>query len=130
MTFKRWMFLLNVCHWELGDYAPKCVIIAQWIRLRLSFCSPGFESQAYHRHFFQFILCTCHLNWNVKRMKINQKRPGLAHLKKIVIMPQSAWPDVRIKRNHEVQYYSLICDQKYLETMSSIILSRIARYAE
>ena len=33
---------------------------------------------------FQFILFKlyiCHLNWNVKRMKINKKRPGLAHLK-------------------------------------------------
>ena len=30
--------------------------IAQWIRLRLPSCRPGFESQANHLHFFQFIL--------------------------------------------------------------------------
>ena len=56
--------------------------IAQWIRLRLPSCRPGFESQAHHLCFFQFILFKlyiCHLNWNVKRTKINKKRPGLAH---------------------------------------------------
>ena len=26
--------------------------IAQWIRLRLPFCHPGFESQAHHLHFY------------------------------------------------------------------------------
>ena len=26
-----------------------------------------------------FSIYICHLNWNVKRMKINKKRPGLAH---------------------------------------------------
>ena len=34
---------------------------------------------------FQFILFKlyiCHLNWNMKRTKINKKRPGLAHLLK------------------------------------------------
>ena len=29
--------------------------MAQWIRLRLRYCSPGFESQAHHLCFFQFI---------------------------------------------------------------------------
>ena len=56
--------------------------IAQWIRLRLPSCRPGFESQAHHLRFFQFKLFKlyiCHLNWNVKRTKINKKRPGLAH---------------------------------------------------
>ena len=50
--------------------------IAQWIRLRLPSCHPGFESQAHHLHFFQFTLFKlyiCHLNWNVNRTKINKK---------------------------------------------------------
>ena len=56
--------------------------IAQWIRPRVPSCRPGFESQAHHLCFFQFKLFKlyiCHLNWNVKRTKINKKRPGLAH---------------------------------------------------
>ena len=59
--------------------------MAQWICLRLPSCCPRFQSQAHDLHFFQFILFKlyiCHLNWNVKRTKINKKRPGLAHLKK------------------------------------------------
>ena len=31
--------------------------IAQWIRLRLPFASPGFESQAHHLRFYSQILC-------------------------------------------------------------------------
>ena len=51
---------------------------AQWIRLRLSSCDPGFESQAQQLRFFS-------LNWNcdVKRTKMNQKRPGLAQFQKV-----------------------------------------------
>ena len=30
--------------------------IALWFRLRLPSCSPGFESQAHHLRFFQFVL--------------------------------------------------------------------------
>ena len=30
--------------------------IAPWFRLRLPFCGPGFESQAHHLCFFQFVL--------------------------------------------------------------------------
>ena len=54
--------------------------IAQWIRLRLPSCRPGFESQAHHLCFFQFILFklyVCHLNWNVKRTKNKQKEAGV-----------------------------------------------------
>ena len=54
--------------------------IAQWIRLRLPSCRPGFESQAHHLRFFQFILFKlyiCHLNWNVKRTKINKNEAGI-----------------------------------------------------
>ena len=32
--------------------------------------------------FILFKLYICHLNWNVKRTKINKNRPGLAHFKK------------------------------------------------
>ena len=56
--------------------------IAQWIRLRLPSCRPGFESQAHQQCFFKFILFKlyiCHLIWNVKRTKLNEKLPGLAH---------------------------------------------------
>ena len=56
--------------------------IAQWIHLDLRSYCPGLKSQAHHLLFFQFILFKlyiCHLNWNVKRTKINKKRPGLAH---------------------------------------------------
>ena len=54
--------------------------IAQWICLSLPSLRPGFESQAHHLCFFQFILFKfyiCHLDRNVER--INKKRPGLAH---------------------------------------------------
>ena len=46
--------------------------VAQWIRLRLPFCHPGFESQAHHLCFypfkFEFKL------WHVEKTKINSKR--------------------------------------------------------
>ena len=51
--------------------------IAQWIRLRLPFCHPGFESQAHHLHFNQFIkLC------NVEKTKINKNEAGIGPFKK------------------------------------------------
>ena len=59
--------------------------IAQWICLCLTSCRSGFESQAHHLRFFHFILFKlyiCHLNCNVKRTKINKKRPGLSHFLK------------------------------------------------
>ena len=43
------------------------------------------SSSAHHQRFFQFILLklyTCQSNSNVKRTKINKKRPGLAHFLK------------------------------------------------
>ena len=57
--------------------------IAQWIRLRLPSCRPGFESQAHHLCFHQFIKKLC----NVEKTKINKKRPRLAHffLKKVAV---------------------------------------------
>ena len=52
--------------------------IAQWIRLCLPSCRPGFESQAHHICFnrLQSNLCFICLR------KINKKGPGLAHFKK------------------------------------------------
>ena len=50
--------------------------IAQWIRLHLPSCHHGFESQAHHLSFHQFIEL-----YNVEKTKINKQRPGLAHLK-------------------------------------------------
>ena len=72
-----------VPYYVKAEYLNKSIwgaAIAQWIRLRLPSCHPGFESQAHHLHFFHlYYLCyICHL----KRMKINKKRPGLAHFYK------------------------------------------------
>ena len=43
-----------------------------------SILPPGFESQAHHLCFYQFIFELCH----VEKTKINKKRSGLAHSKK------------------------------------------------
>ena len=32
--------------------------IAQWIRLRLPSCNPGFQSHAHHQHFYLVKFCT------------------------------------------------------------------------
>ena len=47
--------------------------IAQWIRLRLPSCNPGFESQAHHLRYYQFIIVLC----NVEKTKINKKVAGI-----------------------------------------------------
>ena len=47
--------------------------IAEWISLRLPSCGPESNPKLW---FFN-------LNCNVKRMKVNKKRPGLAHIKNI-----------------------------------------------
>ena len=41
--------------------------IAQWIRLRLLFCCPGFESQAYHLSFNKFIIVSCGKDENERK---------------------------------------------------------------
>ena len=51
--------------------------IAQWISLRLPSCRPGFESQSHHLCFYQIRFEL----WHIEKMKINKKRPELAHLK-------------------------------------------------
>ena len=45
--------------------------IAQWIRLCLPSCRPGFESQAYHLSFYKFIVVSCGNDENKRK-----KRPG------------------------------------------------------
>ena len=46
--------------------------IAQWIRLRLPSCQPGFQSQTHHLCFYQLIFEL----FTVEKTIINQKRPG------------------------------------------------------
>ena len=58
--------------------------IAQWICLRLPSCRPVFESQAHHLSFYHLLSNLCYI-CHVKRTKINKKRPGLAHLKKLIL---------------------------------------------
>ena len=56
----------------------------QWVCLRLRSRHPGFDSQAHHVLFYHFQSTLCYIcPFDVrKRMKINKKRPGLAHLTK------------------------------------------------
>ena len=49
----------------------KVPYIAQWIRLRLPSCWPGFKSQAHHLLFYQFIKIEL---WHVEKTKIKRKR--------------------------------------------------------
>ena len=62
MIFLCFMFMLKIV---LGGAA-----VAQWIRLRLPSCRPGFKSQAHHLRFFQFKFEIEH----VEKTKINRKR--------------------------------------------------------
>ena len=63
---------------------PRGAAIAQWIHLHLPSCRPRFRSQANHLSFY-FIysqICPIFVIELGKRMKINIKRPGLAHYKR------------------------------------------------
>ena len=62
----------NTKYFVLFSKTQQCIVIAQWVHLHLSHCSPGLESQAYHLLIVQF--CT------EKRTKKNKKRPALAHI--------------------------------------------------
>ena len=58
--------------------------IAQWIRLRLPFCSPAFESRAYHRC-FAWSNIVLYLSLWCENDEINKKRPGFGlYLKKTI----------------------------------------------
>ena len=77
--FTYWPIIFGLCSLDQtqSDVTNKWgVAIAQWIRMRHPSCSPGFESQAYHQCFYQFL---CEF-WGVEKTK-NKKGPGLAHLK-------------------------------------------------
>ena len=54
---------------------------ALWFWLLLASYGPGFESQAHHLCFFNLWYWNC----KEKRKKINKKRSGLAHFKKVHI---------------------------------------------
>ena len=64
--------------------------IAQWIRLRLLFCYPGFKHTIYALIIYSQICATL----SCERTKINKKRPGLAHLfkKKVAELRKLAFP--------------------------------------
>ena len=52
--------------------------IAQWIRLRLPSCRPGFESQAHHPRFYHNSQYVPYLS-----CERNKKRPDLVHFKAV-----------------------------------------------
>ena len=56
------------------NIASRGAALAQWIRLRLPHCRPGFKSQAHHLPFYQIIFKLL----LVEKTKISKKRPGLA----------------------------------------------------
>ena len=49
--------------------------IAPWYRLRLPSCGPGFESQAHHLRFFQFVLLKLLLE--LEKNENKQKEAGI-----------------------------------------------------
>ena len=53
--------------WLLLDILPLGATRAQWIRLYILSFHPGFESQAHHQHFYQFLF----EYFNLEKMKIN-----------------------------------------------------------
>ena len=60
--------------------------IAQWISLHLRSYGPGFESQSHIINAFSIYSLLYYIfNCVVKRMKMNKKRPGLAHILTVVV---------------------------------------------
>ena len=59
--------------------------VAQWIRLCLPSCSPGFESQVHHLNFYKYKFKLCH----VEKTKINRKsgRAWPMFLKNDMVLP-------------------------------------------
>ena len=74
----------------------RAAAIAPWFHLQLPFCGLRFESQAQHLRFFNLYFWNCY--WNKKRMKINKKRPGLAHIFKEVIIELVRWVRLNLKK--------------------------------
>ena len=69
------------------------------IHQHLPSCRPGFEYQAHHLQFILFKLNICHFNSNVKRTKINKKRPELARFLKIIKNQPSTFFQTTIHRS-------------------------------
>ena len=67
---------------ELQVGTCKEAVMAHWVCLHLPSYGPGFESQAQHLHFIQFIL-----NCGVRRTKIKTKVRELANILKGSIFP-------------------------------------------
>ena len=61
-------------------FIMRSATIAQWICLRLTSYRSGFEPLVHHLRFYQlqYLCCIC-------QTKINKKRPGLAHVKKVFL---------------------------------------------
>ena len=73
-----WLSAFSSFWTEAVTFLSRGAAVAQWIHLRLPSCHPGFESQAHHLCFNQFIFEW----WHAEKTKINKKRPGLAHFLK------------------------------------------------
>ena len=58
---------------DINSLQKRGAAIAQWIRLHLPSCHPGFESQAQHLSFYQFKFELCH----VEKDKNKQKEAGI-----------------------------------------------------
>ena len=58
----------------IGSLTKWGAVIAQRIRLLLPYCRPGFESQAYHLHFFHFILFVLYLSREKNENKTKRGR--------------------------------------------------------
>ena len=79
--------------------------IAPWFHQRLPSCGPWFESQAHHICFFNLYYCNC----NEKRIKINKKRPGLAHLKKQYQNQECSSKDNNTHGSNKKTFYWVLC---------------------
>ena len=53
---KLWATLACMTFASIKKLLNRSAVIAKWIRLHLPSCRPGFESQAYHLRFYQFII--------------------------------------------------------------------------
>ena len=85
-------------------WASKCATIAQWIRLRIQSCHPGFESQAHHLSFYQFVFELC----LVEKTKTKQKEAVIGTFLKnsLSFVGAKFWFDVICKSRQRLETYS------------------------
>ena len=85
------MFLFKTLQeFKLSKYDPNSALkyslwvaaIAPWFRLRLPSCVPGFDSQALHLRFFQFVLLKLYRENNENK----QKEAGIGPFKKNIVI--------------------------------------------